>query len=67
VYHPLGRPSRLVVDLVSPRGKQLGHFHDQAQIGCTVCTTRHDGRSGVEWGTVIAEIGFESDMPIVQP
>ena len=66
MYHPLGIPSRLVVVLVSPMERLLGRFHGQAQTECTVCTTRHDGHFGVEWGTGIAGIGIESGMPIVQ-
>ena len=66
-YRLVGTPFQLVVDLVSPRERRLGHFHGQAQIGYTACTTRRDGHSGVEWGTAIAGIGIESDMPIVQP
>jgi hypothetical protein len=63
----VGILSRLVVVLAFPRERQLGHFRGQAQTECTVCTTRHDGHFGVEWGTVIAEIGIESGMPIVRP
>jgi hypothetical protein len=66
-YRLVETPARLVVDLAFPRERQLGHFHGQAQTEYTLCTTRRDEHSGVGWDTVTAEIGIESDMPIVQP
>lgn len=67
VYPLLGTLSRPVVDLAFPMERQPGHYFDQVQTACILCTTRHDVHSAVMSGTVTVEIGIESGMPIARP